>query len=214
MVSKPKKTGLGDVLFGRNRGKILGLLFGNPDHSYYLRQIAAAVGTKAGTIAPELALLRDLGLLLSSRVGNQVFYKANQKSPIFSELKSLVAKTVGVFQLLRSALEPVADRIEYAFVYGSFARNDETSQSDVDLLIVGQIELEEVLAELQAVEKQIQRPINPTVYSSEDFRAKVANSNHFLSSVLRGAKVFIIGNEDELRKINRQQPPETRTDKH
>jgi len=202
MPVRPKKTGLGDVLFGRNRGRVLGLLLGNSDQSYYLRQIAAAVGAKPGTIAPELALLADLGLLVSTRVGNQVFYKANQENPIFPELKTLVAKTVGVFQLLRSALEPLADRIELAFVYGSLAKREETAQSDVDLMVVGHVELEEVLARVQTVEKQIQRPINPTVYSPEEFKAKLANGSHFVTSVLRGPKVFVIGDEHEFGRIS------------
>jgi predicted nucleotidyltransferase len=198
MALIPKKMGLGDVLFGRNRGRVLGLLFGNSDQSYYLRQIAAAVGIRPGTIAPELALLTDLGLLVSKRVGNQVFYRANQESPVFPELKTLVAKTVGVFQLLRSALEPLSDRIQLAFVYGSLAKREETAQSDVDLMVVGQVELDEVLARLQAVEKQIQRPINPTVYSSEDFQTKLASGSHFVTSILRGPKVFIVEDENEL----------------
>lgn len=200
-LTRPKKTGLGDVLFGRNRGKVLELLLGNPDESFYLRQIAAAIGTQPGTVAPELALLTDLGLLVSHRIGKRLFYRANQQSAIFPELKTLLAKTVGVFQLLRSALEPLAGRIQLAFVYGSLARREETTQSDVDLMVVGQVELEEVLARLQKVEKLIQRPINPTVYSSEEFRAKLASGNHFVKSVVRGPKVVIVGDEDEFGRL-------------
>lgn len=200
-LRRPKKTGLGDVLFGRNRGRVLELLFGNPDQSYYLRQIAAAIGTQPGTVAPELALLTDLGLLVSHRIGKRLFYRVNQQSAIFPELKTLLAKTVGVFQLLRSALEPLADRIQFAFVYGSLARREETAQSDVDLMVVGQVELEEVLARLQKVEKLIQRPINPTVYSLEEFRAKLASGNHFVKSVVRGPKVVIVGDEDEFGRL-------------
>jgi predicted nucleotidyltransferase len=200
-LRRPKKTGLGDVLFGRNRGRILELLFGNPNQSYYLRQIAAAIGTQPGTVAPELGLLTDLGLLVSHRIGKRLFYHANQQSAIFPELKTLLAKTVGVFQLLRSALEPLADRIQLAFVYGSLARREETAQSDVDLMVVGQVELEEVLARLQKVEQQIQRPINPTLYSSKEFRAKLASGNHFVKSVVRGPKVVIVGDEHEFGRL-------------
>jgi uncharacterized protein len=210
--NRPKKTGLGDVLFGRNRGRVLALLFGNPDQGYYLRQIAATVGIQPGTLAPELCLLSDLGVVVSNRVGNQVFYRANQQSPIFPELKSLLAKTVGVFQLLGSALEPLGDRIKLALVYGSLARRDETAQSDIDLMVVGKVELEEVLARLDKVEKQIQRPINATVYTSKEFRAKLTSGNHFVRSVVRGPKVVIVGDEDELGRLGGQQATETRTD--
>ena len=201
MGSKPKKAGLGDVLFGRNRGKVLGLLFGNAERSYYLRQIAAAIGTKPGTIAPELSLLTDLGLLISNRVGNQVFYRANQESPIFPELKTLIAKTVGLFQLLRSVLQPLSGQIQLAFVYGSFAKQEETSQSDVDLMVVGDVGLEDILGRVQKIEKQIQRPINPAVFSAKEFRAKLISGSHFLSSVVRSPKVFIVGDENELRRL-------------
>jgi predicted nucleotidyltransferase len=211
MSPKPKRRGLGDVLFGRNRGKVLGLLLGNPDRSYYLREIAAAIGTKPGTIAPELALLDRLGLLVSKRIGNQLFYRADQESPIFKELQALVAKTGGIFQLLGSALEKLSSRIDCAFVFGSFARQEETTHSDVDLLVIGRVELDDVLAQLQSVEKQIQRPINPTVYSPEDFSAKVGGGSHFVTAILRGAKVFIVGDENELRRVSRQQPSEART---
>ena len=203
MALRTKKRGLGEVLFGRNRGKILALLLGHPDQCYYLREIAAAIGTKPGTIAPELAQLTDLGVLVSNRVGNQVFYRANQESPTFQDLKALVAKTVGLFQLLRSALEKLSDQIDCSFVFGSFAKQEETTRSDVDLMVIGQVELDDVLAQLETVEKQIQRPINPTVYSPEDFRSKVASSSHFVAAILRGPKVFILGNENELRRISR-----------
>ena len=128
--------------------------------------------------------------------------RANQESPVFPELKTLVAKTVGVFQLLRSALEPLSDRIQLAFVYGSLAKQEETALSDVDLMVVGQVELDEVLARLHAVEKQIQRPINPTVSSSEDFQTKLASGSHFVTSILRGPKLFIVGDENELGRFD------------
>lgn len=192
---------------------MLGLLLGNSDQSYYLRQIASAVGIKPGTIAPELALMTNLGILTSHRVGNQVFFRANEQSPIFTELKQLVAKTVGVIQLLRTGLESIADKVEFAFIYGSFAKREETALSDVDLMLIGNVELEDVLAALQGVEKQVQRQINPTLYSPDEFRAKLASGNHFLTSVLRGPKILIMGEEDELGGFGREQEVEARGNK-
>lgn len=193
MRRRPKKINVGDVLFGRNRGKALALLFANPDAEYYLRQIAAAIGVQPGTIAPELSLLDDLELLISRRVGNLLFYKVNRQSPIFSELQSLVAKTVGIFHLLGSALKNVAASIDFAFVYGSFAKREERAGSDIDLLVVGKVELENVLAALQPIENQILRPINPTVYSRKEFKANLASGNYFISTITRGPKVFVVG---------------------
>jgi uncharacterized protein len=118
-------------------------------------------------------------------------------------MQGLVNKTVGIFSVLRSALQPLAKRVLVAFVYGSVAREEETAQSDVDLLVVGKATLEEVLSRLSTVEKTIRRPINPTVYSVAEFKPKLASGNHFLSSVLKGQKVFPLGDEDELRKVGR-----------
>jgi predicted nucleotidyltransferase len=118
---------------------------------------------RAGTVQRELDTLTQAGLIARSTVGNQVFYQANRSNPIFTELSAILAKTVGVFQLLRSALEPLRKRIVSAFVFGSLAKQQETAESDVDLMIVGEVELDEVLERLATVEARIARPINPTV---------------------------------------------------
>ena len=110
-------------------------------------------------------------------------------------------KTVGVFSVLRSALRSLSKQIVVAFVYGSVAREEETTHSDVDLVVVGKATLDEVLSRLSTVEKSIGRPINPTVYSVAEFKSKLASGNHFLTAVLKGQKVFLVGDEDELRKV-------------
>jgi predicted nucleotidyltransferase len=116
-------------------------------------------------------------------------------------MQALVNKTIGIFSLLRSALDPLAKRILVAFVFGSVAREEETALSDVDLMVVGKATLDEVLSRLSKVEKSIGRPVNPTVYSAAEFRSKLAEGNHFLTAVLKGQKVFLLGDEDELRKV-------------
>jgi len=196
-----RKPGLADVLFGQSRGDVLAILFGNPDKTFYLRQIATIAGASVGAIAPQLKLLADIGLLVATRMGKQVFYQANGRSPIFEEVRGLVEKTVGVYSQLRSALEPLSGRIRLAFVYGSMAKRRESSESDVDLMIVGEVQLEEVLDHLAKVEKRIYRPINPTLYSVAEFRAKLASGSHFVNSVVRSEKVFILGGDDELRAM-------------
>jgi uncharacterized protein len=197
-MSEKIKPVLSDVLFGQNRGEVLALLFGNSDKSYYTRQIATMVGASVGAVAPQLKVLAGVGLLLVFKKGNLVLYQANRKSPIFEEIKALVAKTVGLFQQLQSALQPLSDRIPVAFVYGSMAKQQESTESDVDLMVVGDVQLEELLEHLVKVEKRIGRPINPTIYSTSEFCAKLASGSHFVSSVVRGEKVFILGGEDEL----------------
>ena len=193
--------GLADLLFGRTRGAILALLYGHADQSFYTRQIAREVNASVGAVQRELENLSKVGLIVRSSLGSQVFYQANRNAPIFREMQALVNKTIGIFSVLRSALHPLAKRVLVAFVYGSVAREEETAQSDVDLMIVGKATLDEILSRLSTVEKSIGRPINPTVYSVEEFKSKLASGNHFLTAVLKGQKEFLLGDEDELRKV-------------
>jgi uncharacterized protein len=194
---------LASVLFGRTRSAVLALLYGHADQSYYTRQIARETGASVGAVQRELGNLSKAGLIVRNAVGNQVFYQANRDAPVFLEMRALVNKTVGVFNALRSALQALSKRIVVAFVYGSMARGDETVTSDIDLMVVGDAALDDVLSRLSGVEKAIGRPVNPTVYSVAEFSSKVANGNHFLHAVLKGEKVFLLGDEDELRKVGR-----------
>ena len=194
-------TGLADLLFGRTRGAVLALLYGRSDQSFYTRQIAREVNASVGAVQRELENLSKVGLIVRKSVGSQVFYQANRDAPIFREMQALVNKTIGIFSVLRSALHPLAKRVLVAFVYGSVAREEETAQSDVDLMVVGKATLHDVLSRLSTIEKSIGRPVNPTVYSVAEFKSKLASGNHFLTAVLKGQKVFLLGDEHELRKV-------------
>jgi predicted nucleotidyltransferase len=205
-------TGLADLLFGRTRGAILALLYGRTDQSFYTRQIAREVNASVGAVQRELENLSNVGLIVRTSVGSQVFYQANRGAPVFREMHDLVNKTIGVFSVLRSALQPLSKQIVVAFVYGSVAREEETAQSDVDLMVVGQATLDEVLSRLSSIEKNIGRPINPTVYSVMELKSKLASGNHFLTAVLKGQKVFLVGDEDELRKVGGVQLATARAD--
>ncbi len=192
---------LGDLLFGQTRGRVLALLYGKPDQTFFVRQIAREIGTSVGSVQRELETLSEVGLLNRTTIGRQVFYQANSHHPAFADIRSLIAKTSGIFHQLRSALVPLTSQITFALVYGSIARGDEDAGSDVDLMIVGNVTLDDVLAQLTSVENAIGRPINPTVYSLKEFRTRVEDGNHFLTSVLHGKKMLLIGEEDELRKV-------------
>jgi len=194
-------AGLADLLFGRTRGAVLALLYGRADASFYTRHIAREIGASVGAVQRELEKLSKVGLIVRKSVGSQVFYQANREAPIFPEMSALINKTIGVFGVLRSALHPLSKQIVAAFIYGSVAREEETAQSDVDLIVVGKATFDQILSRLSTVEKGIGRPINPTVYSVAEFRSKLETRNHFLTSVLNGPKVFLLGDEDELRKM-------------
>ena len=192
---------LGDLLFGQTRGRILALLYGMPDQAFFTRQIARQIGTSVGSVQRELETLSQIGLIERSATGMQVFYQANRNHPAYAELHSLIAKTAGAFHLLRSALAPLAKKIAFAFVYGSMARGDENAGSDVDLMVIGEVSLDEILTQLTSAERELGRAINPTLSSLQEFKSQLKDENHFLKSVMRGKKVLLVGDEDELRKM-------------
>jgi predicted nucleotidyltransferase len=192
---------LGHLLFGQTRGRVLALLYGVPDEVFFLRQIARQIGTSVGSVQRELETLTGFGLLNRTVLGRQVFYQANRDHPVFVELHSLVAKTSGIFYLLRSALAPLAKEILFAFVFGSMARGEENAGSDVDLMVIGDATLDEILTRLTSAESDLGRPINPTVYSLREFKSKLRAGNHFLRSVIRQKNVLLIGDENEFRKM-------------
>ena len=179
---------------------MLALLYGAPDEAFFVRQIARQIETSVGSVQRELVLLAGTGLIGRSALGSQVFYRANREHPIFPELRDLLAKTLGVFQLLKTALRPLGARIDFAFVYGSVARDKDNAASDIDLMVVGAVSLDEVLDAVNSVETQLRRPVNPTIYSLQDLRQRLDAGNHFLRSLERSKKVFLIGEEDEFRK--------------
>src|SRR5262249_14319567 len=147
----------------------------------------------------ELRQLVDAGLVSRKTLGTQTFYAANQESPIFPEIKSLVAKTVGMHDVLLAALEPLRKKINLAFVYGSVAQASETQRSDVDLLIVGNVDFGIVVEKLMDAQKILNREINPTVFSVKEFRKKMREN--FLKTVVAGRKLFIVGDENVLREL-------------
>jgi len=195
-------TSLGNLLFGQTRGRILTTLYGMPDNAFFIRQIARSIDVSVGTVQRELATLAGVGLILRTHNGNQVFYQANRDHPAFAELHALLAKTTGVFHLLTAALSPLAERIEFAFVYGSFARGDENAASDIDLMVIGEVGLDELLDHLTPLERTLGRPLNPTVYSRKELRAKLKAENHFLTAIQKGQNAFLIGDQHEFREIH------------
>lgn len=167
-------NGLTDLLFGRTRGALLALLYGRADQSFYTRQIAREVDASVGAVQRELENLSHVGLIVRKSVGSQVFYQANRNAPIFREMQALVNKTVGIFSILQAALHPLSKRIVLAFVYGSVAREEETTQSDVDLMVVGKATLDEVLSRLSPVEKTIGRPSTRPYIPSQNSSLRLA----------------------------------------
>jgi len=194
--AKPR-TSLADALLSKTQQRVLGLLFGNPDRSFFAREIISRTAAGSGAAQRELARLAESGLVTLRRVGNQTHYQANPRAPIFAELRGIVLKTIAVAEPLRDALAPLADRIDLALVYGSVAKRRDHAESDIDLLVVASdLMLEDLYARLDPVERMLGRQIRPLLYSPEEFRARQESGNAFLKKVLAGDTISIIGHAD------------------
>ena len=198
MRTYQSKVNLTDVLFGQTRRAVLGYLYSQPEKPFYLRELARHAGTGLGAVQREVVKLAEAGILRRSVRGNQVFYQANRDNPIFQELRGIISKTAGTHDILREALFPLRERIRAAFVYGSVARHEERADSDIDLMVVGEVPFTEIVSATATAQKSLGREINPTVYPLAEFQSKLKAKNHFLTSVLRQKKLFILGDENEL----------------
>jgi uncharacterized protein len=186
------------MLFPRVRKAILASTLMRPERWWYLSDLARHLRMRPSSLQRELSSLIAAGILRRKREGNRVYFQPDPECPLFPELRGLMIKTAGLLDVLREALAPFADIIRWAFVYGSVARSDERSSSDVDLMIIGQVGLADIVPALRRAEGRIARPINPSVYTPEEFRSKLKAGNHFLQSVLKEKVVFILGQGDEL----------------
>ncbi len=200
----PEPTDLGTLFFGAYRRHVLSLLLLHPDESYHLREIARITKTQPGSLRRELALLADAGVLSSERVGNQVRYRASPACPIYDELRGIFKKTAGVVDALREALAPLAEKIVVAFVYGSIASGVERRSSDIDVMIVGSVSFDDVVRALYSCQEQLRREINPNVYAPVEFAKKAKEKGAFSSRVLAGPKLFILGTDDDIRKLGKR----------
>ncbi len=201
-MSTPIETDkLSASLFGKTRRAILSLLYSHPDEAFYLRQLVRAAGVGLGAVQREVRRLSDAGIIRRMVRGRQVYYQANSHSPVFEELRSLVIKTAGVGDVLRAAMAPVTERINVAFIYGSVARGGEHRGSDLDVLVVGDVTFAEITSALSRAQETLRRDINPTVYPPTEFQSKLAAGQHFLETVLKETKIFLIGDESELARL-------------
>lgn len=188
---------LASLLFGEYRQRALGLLLLNPDASFHVRELARLTGTSAGTLHKELTKLTTGGILQRKKIGNQVHYSANLNCPIFDELASILRKTSGLADVLAKALIGLENKIEFAFVFGSVARGDQETHSDVDVMLIGSLNFSDAVQALHSTQSVLQREINPVVYSQEEFSRRIKNNDSFIKEVLAKPKLFILGEENE-----------------
>ena len=191
-------------LFGKTRQALLGLLYARADEAQLQERLIQLAGLGRGTVQRELEFLARAGVVRRTVRGRQVYFQANPESPIYSELRGLIVKTGGVADTLRAALAPLAERIQAAFIYGSVAKGKERSASDVDIMVIGEVSFAEASEALARAQDAMGREVNPSVYPPAEFRAKLAARHHFLRSVLKGQKIFLIGDEHELARLAKE----------
>jgi len=184
---------LSSSLFGKTRRTVLALFFSHPEDSFYLRQVIRMTGAGQGAVQRELKQLAEAGVIERLQQGRQVYFKANRSCPIFSELKGLILKTAGLVEVLRSALIPLADRIEQAFIFGSQARGEARAASDVDFFLVGDIDELTLHKSISQAEGLLNRSVNYTLMSSSEYKRRRQEKGGFFSRILNGEKLFVIG---------------------
>lgn len=198
LPNPPERTSIVDALFTMTQQRLLALLFGQPDRSFFATELIALTKSGSGAVQRELRRLADSGLLVVTRVGNQKHFQANHDAPVYDELRCIVLKTIGLAEPIKAALASVAERIQLAIVYGSTAKRKDTAFSDVDLLIVSDsMLLEQAYTALTPAEREIARRINVTLYTSEEFQRRRAERHPFLTKVLAGEHWLLMGKTDE-----------------
>jgi predicted nucleotidyltransferase len=189
-----------DALLPKTRQGILAATLVQPEKAWYVSELARRMGVPSSSLQRELRDLSEVGILKTHRQGHMVYYQANMDSPVFPDLRGLLFKTAGIVDVLADALKPLASKLRAAFVYGSIAAGSEQSDSDIDLMVVGQVSPPELALPLRRARELLGREINPTVYTPAEFDKKQAANDPFLKQVLDKPKLFVLGNKDELGK--------------
>ncbi len=186
------------ILFSEYRRRVLGLLLLHPEERFHVREIARLTNTTAGTLHRELSKLAKANVLLRELSGNQVYYQANRNFPIYAELTSILKKTSGLVDILFDSLASLAEKIEVAFVFGSVAKGTENLGSDIDVLVIGDIDFTEIVTALYPAQASLGREINPKAYSREQWKTCLQKQDLFIQEVLNNSKLFIMGTEHDL----------------
>lgn len=199
MKRTPRATGLADALFTTTQQRVLGLLFGQPDRSFFATELIALAESGSGAVQRELTRLEQSGLVTTRRLGTQKHYQANPEAPIFDELTGIARKTVGLAEPLRQALAPFTAKIIAAFVYGSIAKRSDTASSDIDLMIISEaLTYSDVFRALASATHRLGRSVNPTLHTREELAKGLETKNAFFVRVMAQPKVWVLGGEHDL----------------
>ena len=188
---------LNKLFSSKTRVEILRLFLFNTDNSFYQRQVSSLINRPIRGVQREVEKLLKIEFLEKSVNGNRVYYKANRNNPIFEDLKNIFFKSVGIAEAIKENIKD--KKIKIAFIYGSYARGQESLLSDIDLMVIGDISSKQLSGLLSKPKMELMREINYTVFSLNEFIVKAVQKDHFINSVLKNKKIFIIGSDDELK---------------
>ena len=188
---------LGEALFTTTQQRVLGLLYTQPDRSFYTKEILRLTGMGVATIKRELDRMVDAGILTMTKIGNQHHYQANPECPIYQELLGIVKKTFGITSVIQSALAPLSEQITWAFIFGSVASGKETASSDIDLMVVGEVGFSDVVTLLYPIQETLGREINPKIYSKEEWTQMLKNKDAFVKDVMAKPRMDVMGDGHE-----------------
>lgn len=190
---------MSDALFSKVQQRVMALLFGQPERSFYTSEILRLVDSGVGAVDRELSRLQHCGLLTVERIGNQKHYRANKAAPIFDDLRGLLEKTVNVTEPLKKSFEPHASGILAAFVFGSVAKGSDTADSDVDILVIGDaLNYSDLYNAAQEAELKLKRPVHPLFMSLQDWQRHAADDGSVMNKISQSPKLFFIGSDNEL----------------
>ena len=203
-------TDLAIALFGKTRRNVLALLFGQPGRTFYLREIVSRSATGMSQVQKELEQLVAAGLVVREQRANQVHFHANPEASIYGELLGIVTKTFGIADVLRAALARFKARVRLAFIYGSIAKGTAHATSDIDLLLVADLPPSELAVPLAGLRDRLGRKISLVSYSAGEFGSMIRGQHHFISAILNGPKIWLIGDERALDDLRQEQPRKSR----
>lgn len=197
-----------DTIFTPVQQDIFEATFLAPEKWWYLSELAVAANRTVSSLQRDLNAFTAGGILETQRDAGRVFFRASKDSLLFAPLMEIVKRSLGIERQVGDAFEPLANKIEALFIYGSVARGEDGPQSDVDLMCIGSVRLSDAAKVLRSVEKRTRREINVICYSSKEFSEKLERGDHFLSSLRKEPKIFILGNENVVgrRSRKREQP--------
>jgi predicted nucleotidyltransferase len=199
-----RKSPILDALFPSVRQELLATLLLSADKWWYMSELASHLNTTVSSLQRELNSLSASGVLERKQDGRRTYFKARKDSPVFVDLRGLFLKTAGIGPALQSELRRFGERIRWAAIYGSVARGQEGAESDIDLLIVGEINTVDLLPVLGRLERRFGREVNVKRYSEKEFRDKMRAGDHFLKAVIKTKVESLIGSLDELEKTTRR----------